>query len=71
MSYDVVVTWFEKLVSMPWDMLLYNIDVGMDEEYTTYFAIHPFLRLIDPDEPIPAEEDDDDDEDGGRGGWRR
>lgn len=55
LSYDQAVMQLVEMVPMPWDMWPEIEDAGMDVEYTTHLAEHPFPRLTNPREQIDGD----------------
>lgn len=56
---------------MPWDIWVDVEDIGMDVEYSAYWAEHPFPQVPDLGEPIEGDGGDGDDSGDGRGKGRR
>lgn len=56
----VVVEEYMTLVGHIWDYGAGVVDVGMTEEFSTYFMAHIVARISDPAEMLPAFDDDED-----------
>lgn len=60
LSYNVACDEYQHLQLVIWNYLSDIVEGYMSEEYSQYFAEHPFLRISRPDEPMSTLEDDDD-----------